>query len=108
MRIAQMTELDIGEIQIASNGYETLEKLKISTVDIMLCDINMPEMNGYELVKNVRELPDSRNIRIIMTSTENTNEIINKVIASGADDHITKPFTPNKLCQKLSPFVHMN
>ena len=108
MRIAKMTELDINEIHTAGNGNETLEKLSASSVDILLCDINMPEMNGYELVQNIRKLPDCQDMKIILISAENSSDVVSKAIASGADGHITKPFTPNKLREKLLPFVCVN
>ncbi len=108
MRIAKMTQLDINEIQTAGNGNETLEKLSASSVDILLCDINMPEMNGYELVQNIRKLPVCKDMKIILISAENSNDVVSKAIASGADGHITKPFTPNKLREKLLPFVYVN
>lgn len=105
MRTLQSAGLDFGQTEEAGNGNEALEKLNANVVDIMLCDINMPEMNGPELVKKVRELPTCADTKIIMVSTESSDELINDVIASGANDFITKPFTPDKFQEKLSPFM---
>jgi len=105
MRTLQTAGLDIGQTEEASNGNEALEKLNTGAVDIMLCDVNMPEMSGLELVQKVRELPACANTKIIMVSTESSQELIDDVLGKGADDFISKPFTPEKFQEKLSPFM---
>ena len=106
MRTVRMSGLDIDRTEEAGNGTEALEKLNAAPVDIMLCDINMPEMSGVELVKKIRELPSSADTKIIMVSTESSQELIDDVIADGANGYITKPFTPEKFQEKLSPFMN--
>ncbi len=106
MRTLQTAGLDISQTEEAGNGNEALEKLNASAVDIMLCDVNMPEMSGPELVTKVRELPSCANTKIIMVSTESSQELIDDVLAKGANDFITKPFTPEKFQEKLSPFMN--
>ena len=66
----------------------------------------MPEMSGTELVKEVRKLPDCESTKIIMVSTESSQELIDGVMADGANGFITKPFTPEKFQEKLSPFMN--
>lgn len=105
MRTLQTAGLDIGQTEEASNGNEALEKLNTGAVDIMLCDVNMPEMSGPELVQKVRELPACANTKIIMVSTESSQELIDDVLGKGADDFISKPFTPEKFQEKLLPFM---
>jgi two-component system chemotaxis response regulator CheY len=63
-------------------------------------------MSGPELVKKVRELPSCADTTIIMVSTESSKEIVDGVIANGANGYITKPFTPEKFQEKLSPFMN--
>lgn len=104
-RIIDRTEIQFDEIHEADNGRDAFEKLGLFYVDIILCDINMPEMNGWEFLKKVRELPACGNIKIIMVSTDNTNDIIDKIRSSGADNHITMPFTPEKLKKILISYV---
>lgn len=72
----------------------------------MLCDINVPEMNGTELVKHARQLPDCSATKIVMVSTESGQELIDRVISNGADGYITKPFTPEKFQEKLTPLLN--
>ncbi len=105
IRTMRMSGLDFDQTIEAGNGAEALEKLKASPVDIVLCDINMPEMGGMEMVKKVREIDACKNTKIIMVSTESSQEVIDGMIADGANGYITKPFTPEKFQEKLSPFM---
>ena len=106
MRTMRMSGLEFNSTEEAGNGKEALEKLNKGPVDIILCDINMPEMNGMELVKKIRELGSCANTKIIMVSTESSQDLIDNVIADGANGYITKPFTPEKFQEKLSPFMN--
>ena len=106
MRTVRMSGLEFDRTEEAGNGAEAIEILKSTPVDIILCDVNMPEMNGLEMVKKVRdELPACWDTKIIMVSTESSQELIEGVIADGADGYITKPFTPDKFQKKLTPFM---
>ena len=106
MRTMRMSGLEFDTPQEAGNGKEALEKLSSGPVDIVLCDINMPEMNGMEFVKKARELDNCTETKIIMVSTESAQDLIDGVIADGANGFINKPFTPEKFQEKLSPFMN--
>ena len=106
MRTVRMSGLEFERTEEAGNGVEALEKLSSAPVDVILCDINMPEMGGPEVVKKVRELPACADTKIIMVSTESSQELIVGLIADGANGYITKPFTPEKFQEKLSPLLN--
>lgn len=106
IRTIRMSGLQFDNTEEAGNGKEALDKLGSGTVDIILCDINMPEMCGTELVKKVRELESCKNTKIVMVSTESSQELIESVMADGANGFINKPFTPEKFQEKLSPFMN--
>ena len=106
MRTVRMSGLEFERTEEAGNGVEALEKLSSAPVDVILCDINMPEMGGPEVVKKVRELPACADTKIIMVSTESSQELIDGLIADGANGYITKPFTPEKFQEKLSPLLN--
>jgi len=106
MRTVRMSGLEFDRTEEAGNGNEALEKLGGGPVDIVLCDVNMPEMSGTELVKEVRKLDSCADTKIIMVSTESSQELIDGVIADGANGYITKPFTPEKFREKLAPFMN--
>ena len=106
IRTIRMSGLEFDRTEEAGNGVEALGKLSSAVVDLILCDINMPEMSGPELVKKVREMPVCANTKIIMVSTESSQELIDGLLANGANGYITKPFTPENFKEKLSPFMN--
>lgn len=94
-----------GDILEAGDGNEALEKLASGPIDIILCDINMPGMGGQEFVKKVRAVPSNVNSKIIMISTESSDDVIAEMKKDGANGYITKPFTPETIEKELSPFM---
>jgi len=106
MRTVRMSGLEFEKIEEAGNGAEALEKLGADPLDIVLCDINMPEMDGVEFVKKAREISSCDGTKIVMVSTESAQEIIDGVMADGANGFITKPFTPENFHEKLMPFMN--
>jgi two-component system chemotaxis response regulator CheY len=106
MRTIRMSGLSFDKTEEAGNGVEALEKLQQEAVDVMLCDINMPEMNGIELVGKVRELGNCDETKIIMVSTESSDDLISDLMNKGASGYITKPFTPEKFFEKISPLLN--
>lgn len=106
MRTVKMSGLEFDRAEEAGNGIEALEKLSAAPADIMLCDINMPEMSGTELVKKVREMSTCAHMKIIMVSTESSKETVDSVMADGANGFISKPFTPEKFHEELSPYMN--
>jgi len=106
MRTVRMSGLSFEQTAEAGNGAEALEKLKTSPVDVVLCDINMPEMSGMELVRKAREVVDRTRTKIVMVSTESAQDLIDQALADGADGFITKPFTPERFREKLAPLLN--
>ena len=82
---------------IAEDGFQAIELLKTQTFDIILMDINMPNIDGFETSKLIRE----KGIKtpIIALTAYSKSEIIDKATASGIDDILIKPFEPMKLCE---------
>ncbi|MCB1178418.1 MAG: response regulator [Leptospiraceae bacterium] len=76
----------------ASDGKEALEYLATKTPDLVLMDINMPNMDGLTALKNIRANQKFRSVPVIMISTIEENEIVLKCLEEGADDYINKPF----------------
>ncbi len=106
MRTVRMSGLEFEQTEEAGNGNEALEKLGSTKVDIMLCDINMPEMSGSELVKKVRQDKICEDTKIIMVSTESSQDMIDSLMSDGANGFICKPFTPEKFQEQLSPYFN--
>ena len=84
-------------LTIATNGREALEKLKAQPFDLVLLDIMMPDMNGYEVLEQVKATPALRDIPIIMISSLDEIESVIRCIELGAEDYLNKPFNPTLL-----------
>jgi PAS domain S-box-containing protein len=87
---------------IAENGLIAIEKLKNNTYDIILMDVQMPVMDGYEATKAIRMMPYPVGSTPIVALTANATKIdVEKCLAAGMNDYLSKPFTPDDLYQML-------
>jgi two-component system chemotaxis response regulator CheY len=89
----------LDEIFEAGDGFEGLNALKANKVDLILSDINMPNMDGIEFVRAVRST--GCKVPIVMITTEGGEDVIHQAFTSGADGSIRKPFSPEQLQEKL-------
>lgn len=85
------------EVVEAIDGQDALQKLKGSKVHMLITDLNMPNMDGIELIKQVRSSPQYRFIPIIMLTTESQDSKKQEGKAAGATGWIVKPFKPEQL-----------
>jgi len=102
-----LSALGIETVDEASNGREGVDKLKEEnySYNIVLLDMNMPEMGGMEVLKTVRADPASNNIPIIMCTSVADKEQVMEAIKSGASNYVVKPFTPEDLQKKISKYL---
>ena len=91
------------EVCDASNGREALQVMdeKKSAVKLVLADWNMPEMNGLDLVKELRRNPDWASLKVVMVTTEAELSHMTSALAAGANEYVMKPFTKDILKEKL-------
>jgi two-component system chemotaxis response regulator CheY len=100
-RVLDLSGLEIGGCLQASNGEEALTLLSQNWVDVVLTDINMPTMDGEELLRRMSEHEVLRAIPVLVVSTDGTECRIQKMLSLGAKGYVTKPFTPETLREKL-------
>lgn len=100
IRTLNLSGLPIGEIYEAGNGQAALGVLESSWVDLALVDINMPVMNGEELIERMRANPAMADLPVIVVSTESSQTRINSLRGKGIQ-FIHKPFTPEKLKETI-------
>ncbi len=84
-------------ISTATNGREALEFIEKNKPSLVLLDLMMPEIDGYEVLKRLRENPETKDMRVVILSALNSNEDIVKGFNMGANDFITKPIILEKL-----------
>ena len=89
------------EIVEASSGFEALKILPHHKLDAILTDINMPDINGLELVSFIKNHPGYKGIPILVISTESSEEDRRRAEALGAEEYLVKPFAPEELLGKL-------
>lgn len=81
----------------AGNGVEALGLLKDNRVDLILCDINMPVMDGLEFVKQVGGVENGKGVPVVMITTEGSESHVVQALSCGARGYIRKPFTPDQV-----------
>lgn len=96
-----MSGVQVGELREASNGKEALQILEGAWVDVVLTDINMPEMGGVEFLREVKRNEVLRNIPVIFISTESSQSRVDEVVNLGAAAYVKKPFMPEKIKEIL-------
>jgi two-component system chemotaxis response regulator CheY len=91
------------EVQEAANGREALEVIAIEgvAVTLVLADWNMPEMNGLELLKQLRQDPRLSSLIVVMVTTETELDHMTAALEAGANEYVMKPFTKDILLEKL-------
>ena len=91
IKTLQVCGLQLGEVHQAGNGREGLDALNDHWVDLVFADINMPEMNGEEMIDRMRANPDTADVPVIVVSTEGSQTRIDRLREKGAM-FIHKPF----------------
>jgi two-component system, chemotaxis family, chemotaxis protein CheY len=104
-RTMEMAGLDVGEVFEASNGIQALAQLNDHPVAVLLVDINMPTMNGIQLLTRMKQNDRLRDIPIVIVSTEGSRERISQLQNIGAFGYVRKPFQPEQLRDVLKPLL---
>ena len=102
--ILSRTLKEIGyEVFEAANGREALEVIEIEKtgLKLVLTDWNMPEVNGLDLLKQVRQNPQLSSVMMVMVTTETELDQISTALEAGANEYVMKPFTKDILVEKL-------
>ena len=101
----QLKELGFEKLSVAKNGVRAYSILEKGSVDLVLSDLEMPEMGGLELLKKVKENPSLQNIPFIILSAREDEKIYNEIKSLGADDFIVKPGSPEIFKEKLGKLI---
>jgi adenylate cyclase len=93
----RLKRLGYTNVATATNGREALEVLQANPIDLVLLDIMMPDMDGYEVLERLKADPQRRHIPVIMISAIDEVESVIRCIELGAEDYLSKPFNPTLL-----------
>src|SRR5208282_163041 len=104
-RSLRLAGLDLAEVLEAGNGAEALAAVQQHKVDLILCDINMPVMNGIEFIKQLSHVENAKGIPVVMITTEGNEGHVVEALAAGARGYIRKPFTPGQVKEHVLPVL---
>jgi two-component system, chemotaxis family, chemotaxis protein CheY len=104
-RVLRQTDLNLGEISEAGDGSEAVEILKNRTFGLILSDINMPQMDGLQLLARIKEMDHLRNVPVIMITTEGGQGKVMEAVQLGATGYVRKPFTADQIKEKLAGVI---
>ncbi|MGD1096989.1 MAG: response regulator [Bryobacteraceae bacterium] len=104
-RVLRQTDLPIGTIFEAGDGREALESLKANVVGLILSDINMPNMDGLELLSQLKASEAWMKVPVVMVSTEGSQAKVLEAVEKGAVGYVRKPFTAEQIKEKLAGFL---
>ena len=99
--VAKALEMKGHSIIMACDGVEGWEKVKAERPDLVILDVNMPRMNGIELLRKIREDADIGSLPTIMLTSQSSDEEVLAGLSSGADHYLTKPFSVTALCMTV-------
>lgn len=101
--VSQLQDCEVVEV---GSGFDALRSLPREHVDLILTDINMPDINGLELISFVRSNPNFGKTPVIVVSSEGSSRDRDKALALGANAYVTKPFEPDELLEMVKKFLN--
>jgi two-component system, chemotaxis family, chemotaxis protein CheY len=104
-RSLRQAGIELSEVIEAGNGSEALSVLQEHQVDIILCDINMPVMDGLEFVKSLSGVKNAKDVPVIMITTEGSESHVVQALSNGARGYIRKPFTADQVKEQVVPVL---
>jgi len=93
------------EVKVARDGEEALAQMEAFRPDLVLLDVMMPKVSGYDLCQRLRSHPQWKNVRIVMLSAKGLEVEVTKGMSLGADLYVTKPFSSSELVDKVGTLL---
>ena len=104
-RMLKSAGVAMGRILEAGDGLEALAQLKGQAVQLILSDINMPNMDGIQLLSELKSRVEFRNVPVIMVTTEGGEAKVMEAVQLGASGYVRKPFTADQIKEKLAGLI---
>jgi two-component system chemotaxis response regulator CheY len=101
-RVLRQADVDVGQVYEAGDGLEALETLKKHKVHLVLADVNMPNMNGMQLLAEIKSDAELASVPVIMVTTEGSQSKVMEAAQLGAAGYIRKPFSADQIKDKIS------
>jgi two-component system chemotaxis response regulator CheY len=94
------------EVVAASDGMEAIEKLPLQNIDLVITDLNMPNLDGYELIKTIRQDERYKETPIIILSSLSKSSEIERGLSNGANSYLIKPFDPKRIQYEVAKYLN--
>lgn len=104
-RVLQQTEIITGSIFEAGDGLQALDILRQNPISLVLSDINMPNMDGLEFLKEIRANSSWSSVPVVMITTEGSQAKVMEAVQAGASGYVRKPFTADQIKEKLNSLL---
>jgi two-component system, chemotaxis family, chemotaxis protein CheY len=104
-RVLRQTGMAIRNIYEAGDGQEALQVLNSQTINLVLTDVNMPKMDGIQLLAAIKGAPEWRGIPVVMVTTEGGEAKVGEAVRLGAAGYVRKPFSADQIKEKLAGFL---
>jgi two-component system, chemotaxis family, chemotaxis protein CheY len=104
-RSLRQAGIEMSDVFQAGNGAEAMAVLQDQRVDLILCDINMPVMDGLEFIKQLPGVPNAKGVPVVMITTEGSETHVVQALSLGARGYIRKPFTPEQVKEHVMPML---
>lgn len=101
VRVLSQTDLPIKNLHEANDGLEALKILEDNEVSLVLSDINMPNVDGLELLTRIRATPKWKQLPVVMITTEGSQAKVMEAVQLGAKGYVRKPFTAEQIKEKV-------
>jgi two-component system chemotaxis response regulator CheY len=104
-RVLRQADVPMGDIYEAGDGVEALATLKERNIGLVLSDINMPNMDGLQLLSQIRASAEYKELPVLMITTEGSQAKVMEAVNLGASGYVRKPFTADQIKEKLTGIV---
>ncbi len=104
-RSLRQAGIELQQVLEAANGAEGIRALQDGPVDLILCDINMPVMDGLEFIRQLQAMENCRKTPVVMITTEGSESHVVQALSAGARGYIRKPFTPDQVKEHVVPVL---
>jgi len=101
-RVLTQTSLPLGKVVEAGDGREALERMKRENIGLIIADVNMPNMDGLQLLSELKASDQWKHVPVLMISTEGSQTKVMEAVRLGALGFIRKPFTADQIKEKLA------
>ncbi len=94
------------DVMLATNGAEAVELAEADPPDLVILDVRMPRMSGYEACRRLKENPRTASVPVVFLSAKGQDSEVQQGLASGAEEYILKPFAPDELIRQVRDILN--